>query len=200
MKQLVLRSARRSVRFGLSGAVLMILSTTAGAQEQKGLDETLQIKPPRVRIPQSIHYSTWRKLCFKGSDDVTLCRTTSTGTDETNVVVIRVDLIERADSPAARFQLFVPQGLSLQAGVKLIVDQGAPNLLPYNFCLTNICIAAASAAPSTIKEMESGQVLTIEQVDFNASPVRINIPLSQFAAAHQGSPAASYNFNLEEDE
>jgi invasion protein IalB len=200
MKQLVIRNARRLVRFGLSSAVLMILTTTAGAQEQKGPDETLQTKPPRVHLPQSIHYSTWRKLCFKGSDDVTLCRTTSTGTDEKDVVVIRVDLIERADSPAARFQLFVPQGLSLQAGVKLIVDQDAPNLLPYTFCLTNICIAADPAAPSTIKEMESGQMLTIEQLDFNASPVRINIPLSQFAAAHQGPPAASYNFNLDDNE
>ncbi len=197
MKQLIIRSAHRLFRFGLSSAVLMVLTATVGAQEQKGPDETLQIKPPRVHVPQHIHYSAWRKVCSKGSDGVTLCRTTSTGTDETNVVVTRVDLIERTDKPAARLQLFVPQGLSLQAGVKAIVDQGAPNLFPYNFCLTNICIAAGPADPNTIKEMETGQTLTIEQVDFNPSTVRINIPLSQLAAAHIGPPAASYDFNLD---
>ncbi|MBR0936138.1 invasion associated locus B family protein [Bradyrhizobium jicamae] len=176
---------------------MMLLTATVDAQDRKALDEKLQLRPPPVHLPESIHYSTWRKVCFKGSDGATLCRTTSTGTDVAGVVVVRVDLIERADAPLARLQLFVPQGLSVQAGVKVSVDQGAPTIVPYTFCLTNICIAAASITPSAVKEMEPGQTLRIEQTDFDSSPVTINIPLGQFAAAHNGPPAASYDFNLD---
>ena len=65
-------------------------------------NEDFQVRPPRVQLPQNIQYSAWRKLCFKGSDGATLCRTTSTGTEDTGEVVVRVDLIERPDGGAAR--------------------------------------------------------------------------------------------------
>jgi dienelactone hydrolase len=80
-------------------------------------NEDLQVRPPRVQLPQNIRYSSWRKVCFKGSDGVTLCRTTSTGTQDTGEVVVRVDLIERPDGGVARLQLIVPEGLNLTMGV-----------------------------------------------------------------------------------
>jgi invasion protein IalB len=161
-------------------------------------NEDVQFRPPRVQLPPNIQYSTWRKLCFKGSDGATLCRTTSAGTEDNGQVVVRVDLIERADGAdrTARLQLFVPQGLNLAMGVKATVDQGAPAKIQYNWCLTNICIAADSASPKLIGEMESGQTLKIEQADFNSSTVAMNIPLDQFAAAHNGPPAEVYDFNI----
>jgi invasion protein IalB len=152
-----------------------------------------------VQLPQNIQYSAWRKLCFKGSDGATLCRTTSTGTDDTGQAVVRVDLIERPDGGAARLQLFVPKGLNLAAGVKATVDQAAPTTIQYNWCLTNICIAADLANPILIGEMESGQTLKIEQADFNSSTVAMNVPLNQFAAAHKGAPAETFDFQLDND-
>ena len=83
-------------------------------------------------------------------------------------------------------------------GVKATVDQAAPTKFPYNFCLTNICIAADHVSPKLIGEMESGQILKIEQADFNSSTVAMNVPLNQFAAAHKGPPAETYDFNLDE--
>jgi len=152
-----------------------------------------------VQLPQNIQYSAWRKLCFKGSDGARLCRTTSTGTDDTGQAVVRVDLIERPDGGAARLQLFVPQGQNLATGVKATVDQAAPTSIPYNWCLTNICIAADLANPKLIGEMESGQTLKIEQADFNSSTVAMNVPLNQFAAAHKGAPAETFDFQLDND-
>lgn len=84
-------------------------------------------------------------------------------------------------------------------GVKATVDQGAPAEIQYNFCLTNICIAADSASPELIGKMESGQILKIEQADFNSSTVAMNFPLNQFAAAHKGPPAETYDFNIDDD-
>jgi invasion protein IalB/predicted esterase len=162
-------------------------------------DQDLQVRTPRVQLPQNIQYSAWRKLCFKGSDGARLCRTTSTGTDDTGQAVVRVDLIERPDGGAARLQLFVPQGLNLATGVKATVDQAAPTSIPYNWCLTNICIAADLANPKLIGEMESGQTLKIEQADFNSSTVAMNVPLNQFAAVHKGAPAETFDFQLDND-
>jgi len=48
-----------------------------------------------------------------------------------------------------------------------------------------------------IGEMESGQMLKIEQADFNSSTIALNIPLNQFAAAHKGPPAETYDFNID---
>ena len=82
-------------------------------------------------------------------------------------------------------------------GVMVTADQAAPTKFPYNFCLTNICIAADHVSSKLIGEMESGQILKIEQADFNSSTVALNIPLSQFAAAHKGPPAETYDFNID---
>ena len=57
-------------------------------------------------------------------------------------------------------------------GVNATVDQAAPTKFPYNFCLTNICIAADHVSPKLIGEMESGQTLKIELSDFNSSSGR----------------------------
>ena len=79
-------------------------------------------------------------------------------------------------------------------GVNATVDQEAPTKFPYNFCLTNICIAADHVSPKLIGEMESGQILKIEQHDF-----AMNFPLNQFAAAHKGPPAETYDFNIDDN-
>ena len=81
-------------------------------------------------------------------------------------------------------------------GVNATVDQAGPTQFPYNFCLTNICIAADHVSPKLIGEMESGQILKIEQVDLNSSTAVMNVPLNQFAAARKGPPAETFDFQL----
>jgi invasion protein IalB len=156
-------------------------------------------RPPRVQLPENIQYSSWRKLCFKGSDGATICRTTSAGTQDNGEVVVRVDLIERPEGGVARLQLFVPQGGNMAMGVKAIVDQAAPSQFPYNYCLTNICIAADHVSPELIGKMESGQALKIELSNFDSSTAAMNFPLNQFAAVRKGPPAETYDFNLDDN-
>ena len=159
--------------------------------------EEVLVRPPHVKLPKDIQYSAWRKICFKGSDGATLCRTTSSGTQDNGEVAVRIDLIERPEGGAARLQLFVPQGGSLAMGVNATIDQAVPTKFPYNFCLTNICIAADHVSPKLIGEMESGQILKIEQADLNGSAVAMSFPLDQFAAARKGPPAETFDFNLD---
>ena len=155
-------------------------------------------RPPHLRLPENIQFSAWQKFCFNSSDGTTLCRTTSTGTDDLDQVVVRVDLIERADGPA-RLQLVVPQGGNLQHGVKVTVDQGSPTQVPFTFCLSNICIAALAIDPTVAAQMEAGQQLNLELTDLNSSPVAINLTLKQFAAVHKGPPAQTFDFDLDQE-
>nr|WP_246250214.1 invasion associated locus B family protein [Bradyrhizobium cajani] len=173
-------------------------STTSNAEQLVGKSppEELQLKPPRVSLPPKIHYSDWRKLCFNSSDKTTICRTTSTGTDDIGQVVTRVDLIQRADGPA-RLQLFVPQGVNLQSGVQVSIDQGQPTQIPFNWCLTNICIAADAVKPSLIAELESGKSLKLELTDLNSSSVALTLSLDQFATVRKGAAAQTFDFGLD---
>jgi invasion protein IalB len=118
--------------------------------------------------------------------------------DDLDQVVVRVDLIERANGPA-RLQLFVPQGADLQQEVKLTVDQGSPILVPFNWCLTNICIAARGIEPTVAAQMEAGQQLKLELTDLYSSSLAINLPLNQFRAVHLGPPAKTFDFSLNEE-
>ena len=177
-------------------------SATSNAQPQASSSssaEELQAKPPRLRLPQRIQYSAWRKFCFESSDDTTICRTTTTGTDDLDQVVARVDLIQRADGPA-RLQLFVPQGANLQDGVKVTIDQGRPTQIPFNWCLANICIAADTVEASLIAELESGKNLKLELAGLNSPSVALILPLDQFAAVRKEAPTQTFDFGLDDEE
>ena len=138
---------------------------------------TLDSGPAPRAITQNIQYSAWRKLCFKGSDGATLCRTTFDrhGACRRSSGTCRLDRTPRwwcRPLPGSFRKI-----RKLAMGVKATVDQAAPTKIPYNFCLTNICIAADLASPKLIGEMESGQILKLEQADFNSSTIAMNICL-----------------------
>ncbi len=150
------------------------------------------------RAAKEIKYSDWRKFCFKTPGSNTVCRTTIAGTFETGQSAVRIDLIERDGDKAARLQLFLPVGLYLQAGAKLTVDQGASYRVPYVWCLTNTCIAADLAEPQLLKEMETGKNLLLEVVDSSLIAVSTSLPLNQFVAVRQGTPARTFEQAIDE--
>ncbi|MDA9440372.1 invasion protein B [Bradyrhizobium sp. CCBAU 51745] len=150
------------------------------------------------REAQDINYGDWQKLCFKAGGAPTLCRTTITGKFPTGQIAVRIDLIERDDTPTARLQLFVPVGMYLQQPIKLTIDEGAPVRVPYTWCLTNACIAADVASADVVKQLEAGKTLTLETVDSNLLALTTSIPLAQFAAAHKGPPAKTLEQYVDE--
>lgn len=157
-----------------------------------------EISPRGQRAATDIKYSDWRKLCFKAAGAPTLCRTSITGTYETGQIAVRVDLIEREGDHTARVQIFVPVGMYLRIPAKLTVDHQKPRPFPYNWCLSNGCIAGDVASPKLIKEMESGKMLTLEVVDSNLLSLTTSMPLAQFGAAYKGAPAQTLEQDVEE--
>jgi invasion protein IalB len=166
-----------------------------GRDDRKG---EAALARPQLNLPQNIHYSNWQKLCFNSSDGTSVCRTTSSGTDDLDQVIVRVDFNERANGKT-RVQIFVPQGADLQEGVKVKVDQGKSTQIPFTFCLTNICIAADDVDPAVVAGLQSGKVLELQLTDLNSNSVSTNLPLNQFAAVRKDAPAQIYDFGLDEE-
>ena len=98
----------------------------------------------------------------------------------------------------ARLQLFLPVGLYLPAGVKLIVDSGQTYQIPYTWCLTNTCVAADVAEPELIQQMEAGQTLVLQVVDSNVVTITTSLPLGQFAAVRKNAPAQLFEQGVAE--
>jgi invasion protein IalB len=157
-----------------------------------------EVGPRGQHMPRNISYSAWRKLCFDDSLGKSVCRTTTSGSWDTGQTAVRVDLIERKGDNATRMQIFLPVGLYLQAGVKVTIDEEAALHIPYSWCLTNICVAGNLIAPRLVRAMESGRKFTLEVVDSNLQTVATSVSLDQFAAAHKGAPAKTYE--LPDDE
>lgn len=198
-----------SILFGLFVAMwTLVAATPAAAREryaQLAPAERAAAKPSEAEVgprgqhmPRDIKYSAWRKICLKGSDAKTVCRTTSEGTWDTGQMAVRVDLIE-SPGGSSRLQIFVPVGLYLQPGVKVTIDQGTPIQIPYSWCLTNICVAGAPASPELIQAMEAGLKLTLEVVNSRILTVATSLPLDQFAAARKAPPTQVIEF-LNDDE
>ena len=162
-------------------------------------------KPPSAFAPRGkrssvrpIQYGDWQKFCFKAPGTNQVCRTTISGNFDTGQLAVRADLIEREGEGSARLQLFIPVGMYLPAGVKLRIDQADPHQIPYVWCLTNICIAADAADPALIHEMELGQKLQLEMVDSSVQSVSTAVPLDRFASVRQGTPARTYEQDIDE--
>jgi invasion protein IalB len=182
---------------GLGPSYAQQSSPTGGAQaNEKPAGQ--EFAPRGQRMAREIKYSDWRKFCFKTPGTNMVCRTSISGTFETGQSAVRIDLIEREGDGVARLQFFLPVGLYLQAGVKITVDQGTPYQFPYVWCLTNTCIAADRIDPKVIREMESGQKLLLEVVDSSVLTVSTSLPLNQFAAVRQGTPAQTFEQAIDE--
>jgi len=157
-----------------------------------------EVAPRGQREIKDVAYGDWRKLCFKPGDAKMLCRTSISGTFATGQLAVRVDIIERDGDGTKRLQLFTPVGMYLPAGVKLSVDQEPPYQASYSWCLTNACIAATLVDAEMMREMDMGRTLRLEFVDSNLISLTTSLPLGQFASAHKGPPAHTFEQDIDE--
>ena len=202
-----LMGPRRRVRLRAAGLVVAAIALTvaAPATAQHGMPPGQELTPEIVpdsalwprgqRDLKEVKLSAWRKVCFATDDAKPLCRTTISVTSDTGQEVLRVDLIEGDGS--ARLQLLVPPRLYLPAGIKVSVDGTATTTIPFNWCFTNVCVAASAVDAGILNTMEAGRELTLQAVDASLLAVNLSVPLDQFAAVKGGAPTQSYDRSLE---
>lgn len=157
-----------------------------------------EVAPRGQREVKDVTYGDWRKLCFKPGGAKMVCRTSITGTFSTGQLAVRLDIIEREGDGTRRLQLFAPVGMYLPAGVKLTVDERTPHEAPYNWCLTNVCIAARVVDSTLVQEMDLGRTLRLDFVDSNLLSLTTSLPLGQFASTRNGAPAQTFEQKIDE--
>ena len=193
----------RSLLLSLFAAASLLLPLDAAEAQQAASTASdkasSEITPRGQRsLVRQIKYGDWQKFCIKTTGTNQVCRTTISGNFDTGQSAIRVDLIERDGEEKVRLQIFVPVGMYLKAGVKVIIDQGKPYPIPYVWCLTNTCIAADVADAVLIRDMERGQKLQLEVVDSSVQSVSTTLPLDQFASVRRGTPARTFAQEIDE--
>src|ERR1700757_4756596 len=189
--------AKRSVAATLIALSISMAATAASSQQVMPFGDvpaTADFSEAEIaargqqKLP-NLTYSTWKKLCFRGAqgaDAKMVCRTTMEGKSDLGQIMLRVDLIEREDAPAARLQIFVPAGNFLQPGINLTIDKGHSLLVPYMICLANGCVAASVAEPNFLRELETGKILSLAVVNSNIVTTIASLSLDNFATARQG--------------
>jgi len=200
--------ARRSVAAAFIALGISMAATVASGQQVVPFGDvpaTADFSEAEIaargqqKLP-NLTYSTWKKLCFRGvqgADTKMVCRTSIEGKSDIGQTILKVDLIEREDAPAARLQIFVPAGNFLQPGIRLTVDNTTSILVPYTICLANGCVAATVPEPKLLRELETGRMLSLEVVNSDVVTVIASLSLDNFANARQGAAAQIFEQKLE---
>jgi len=120
--------------------------------------------------------------CFTGRDG----RLNVIGRDGRSNVdcgpVVAAVLIERNGDTKKTLRVTLPTRVSLERGVRTIIDQGQAIERPYVNCFANGCMADYEL----VDLLKQGRMLVLEAIDKANSPISLTVPLVDFANAYDG--------------
>ena len=130
----------------------------------------------------------WAKICSKaGENDI--CVVQFTIVTPTNQLVTGVNLLtSKGQTNRSIFQVAVPSGRFIPQGVKVKIDNGAENTLPYSICLPDRCTAEIPLDDRLVQALKNGGELTLTSTNFRAQENPVKVTLSGFTAAYDGPP------------
>jgi invasion protein IalB len=130
----------------------------------------------------ALTYSPWTKICLENT-----CFTGSDGRSDCGPAVA-VWLIERNGDTKKTLRVRLPTRVSLEAGVRIIIDQGQAIERAYTSCHATGCIADYDAGPELVDQLRRAQTLVLKAIDKANSPISLTLPLVDFANAYDGPP------------
>jgi invasion protein IalB len=135
-------------------------------------------------------YSFWTKVCQNGpeANAKQVCFVGRDGHMESGAPVVVVVLVEAEGDAKKLLRVTLPLGMSLQAGTRVIIDNGQPLTGPYVICLANGCVAEYEASAELITKMKTGQSMHVQGINGSGQSISIPMPLADFAKAYDGPP------------
>lgn len=146
-----------------------------------------QPAPPAGQEAPQLMYSPWMKVCGKGPDtnNKQVCVVTKDGRLENGMPVAIVQLFEpEGDQKVLR--VTVPLGMQIQHGTRMIIDQGQPQQQPYKICFPVGCMADYPVTDELMKQLKTGQLITVQAINMQGTPISLPLPLADFAKAYDG--------------
>jgi invasion protein IalB len=132
-------------------------------------------------------YSPWMKICGKGPDtnNQQVCVITKDGRLENGMPVAIVQLFE-PEGGQKILRVTVPLGMQLSHGTRMLIDQGQPVQEPYKICFPVGCMSDYALNDEIIGRMKKGQMLTVQAINMQGTPISLPLPLADFAKAYDG--------------
>ena len=164
---------RKTVVFLMSAGIAAFgVASAAQAQQQQA-----------PKIPQG-----WFKVCSKQEDN-DICNVQNIRTANTGQLLTAVNLIQITGKVnRAIFQIAVPTGRVIPAGIGMQIDGGQAQKIEYAICLPDRCIAEAPLSETLVNSLKKGGSMTLTSINFQNQPNPIEISLSGFTAAFDGDP------------
>lgn len=158
-------------------------------QKQAPAAPAAQAQPaaPAGQETPPLMYSPWMKVCGKGPDtnNKQVCVITKDGRLENGMPVAIVQLFEpEGDQKVLR--ITVPLGMQIQHGTRMIIDQGQPQQQPYKICFPVGCMADYPVTDEMMKQLKTGQQITVQAINMQGTPISLPLPLADFAKAYDG--------------
>lgn len=128
----------------------------------------------------------WFKVCAKQEDN-DICNVQNIVTADSGQLLTAVSLIEvKGKINKKIFQVSVPTGRMIPAGIGLQVGQNKAVKVDYAICFPDRCIAEAGLSPELLNALKKGAEMTLTSVNFQNKPNPIKISLNGFGAAYDG--------------
>ncbi|GAB4354722.1 MAG: invasion associated locus B family protein [Oricola sp.] len=130
----------------------------------------------------------WFKVCSKQEDN-DICNVQFIRTANTGQLLTAVNLIQITGKVnRAIFQIAVPTGRVIPAGIGMQIDGGQAQKIDYAICLPDRCIAEAPLTDALVASLKKGGEMTLTSINFQNQPNPISISLNGFTAAFDGEP------------
>lgn len=142
----------------------------------------------------------WFKACTKQADN-DVCNVQNIRTAANGQLLTAVNLIQiTGKSTRAIFQVAVPTGRIIPAGVGLQIDGGQTQKIDYSICLPDRCIGEAPLTNELVAALKRGGEMTLTTLNFQQQPNPIKISLNGFTAAFDGDPLQQSELETRQEE
>lgn len=131
---------------------------------------------------------SWVKICSKvGETDI--CNVQYSILTGTGQLITAVNLLQSKGKTTRRiFQVAVPSGRYIPQGIKMQIDNGKENTLPYSLCIPDRCLAEIQLSEGLVKAMKAGGEITLTSTNFRTQKNPVKVSLGGFTAAFDGPP------------
>lgn len=130
----------------------------------------------------------WVKVCSKvGENDI--CNVQFNILTNNGQLVTAVNLLQSKGKTNRRiFQVAVPSGRYIPEGIKVRIDSGKVNTVPYSICLPNRCLAEVQLSEGLVKALKGGGEITLTSTNYQAKKNPVKVTLTGFTKAFDGPP------------
>ena len=170
-------------------AVALVAQPASAQQPKPGAKKPAAAAPaaPTAAAPPQLMYSPWMKICGKGADtnNKQVCVITKDGRLENGMPVAIVQLFD-PEGQQKVLRVTVPLGMQLAQGTRMIIDKEQPMQEPYKICFPVGCMSDYPVTDDMIAKMKKGQMLTVQAINMQGTPISLPLPLTDFAKAFDG--------------